>query len=213
MNSNFTIVNKIVLLCAKRNSGKSELLKKLVENEKNLFSTIFVICPTESVNHFYIKSGLVKTENVFENWNEKWAAALIKKMTEINDNKPKSELKQILLILDDAIADVDFRTSPSLKRLFVRSRHIGIGIILTSQYLNSISPLQRNNSDFILCSQMNAKSVDILSEEFLNSTVSKKDFLEIYAKGTKDYGFILINNNSTKGNTLDELFGIMRCKL
>jgi len=213
MDSNFTIVNKIVLLCAKRNSGKSELLKKLVEDEKESFSKIFVICPTECVNHFYSKSGIVSKENIFESWSEKWANELIRKMTQINNDKPKSEMKQVLLILDDCIADVQFRESPTIKRLCVRSRHIGISLLITTQYLNAISPLQRNNSDFILCGQMNAKSVDILCEEFLSSTMSKKEFLDIYANGTKDYGFILINNNSSKTNSKDELFGIMKANL
>ena len=43
----FTILNKTVLLCAKRNSGKSRLLRYLVLCEKNKFDKLFVICPTE----------------------------------------------------------------------------------------------------------------------------------------------------------------------
>ena len=163
----FTIVNKIVLLCAKRNSGKSCLLKRLVEDEKESFKKIFVICPTEKINHFYSKNNLVKQSDIFDNWSEKWGEALIKNMTDINSEKLKEEMKHILLIMDDMIADVNFHSSPSLKKLFVRSRHIGISIIFTSQYLNSISPLQRNNCDFILTSQSNAHSIDILIDEFL----------------------------------------------
>ena len=73
----FTLLHKIVILCAKRNSGKSELLKALVEKEKHKFDTIFVISPTEHANHFYEKSGIVKKENIFQNWSEEWALSLI----------------------------------------------------------------------------------------------------------------------------------------
>jgi ABC-type dipeptide/oligopeptide/nickel transport system ATPase subunit len=51
--NNFTIVNKTVGLVAKRNSGKSCLLKHLVESERHKFSKIFVVCPTEKINRFY----------------------------------------------------------------------------------------------------------------------------------------------------------------
>ena len=37
----FTIKNKIVLICAKRNSGKSIILKSLVMDYREYFETIF----------------------------------------------------------------------------------------------------------------------------------------------------------------------------
>ena len=46
------IKNKLINLIAKRNSGKSYLLRYLVRNQKNEFTKIFVICPTNLVNNF-----------------------------------------------------------------------------------------------------------------------------------------------------------------
>ena len=48
-----TLKNKIIAFCAKRNSGKSQLLRYLLLKSKHLFKKIFVVCPTESVNKFY----------------------------------------------------------------------------------------------------------------------------------------------------------------
>ena len=48
--NNFTIVNKTSALLAKRNSGKSVLLKHFVESERHKFNKIFVICPTEKIS-------------------------------------------------------------------------------------------------------------------------------------------------------------------
>ena len=47
------ILNRCLCLCAKRNSGKSVLLKYIVQANKGLFNLIFVICPSESINKFY----------------------------------------------------------------------------------------------------------------------------------------------------------------
>ena len=41
------IINKCICLCAKRNSGKSVLLKYIVQANKHLFDSIFVICPSD----------------------------------------------------------------------------------------------------------------------------------------------------------------------
>ena len=45
--NNFTIVNKTTALLAKLNSGKSCLLKYLVEEKRHKFNKCFVICPRE----------------------------------------------------------------------------------------------------------------------------------------------------------------------
>ena len=126
--NNFTILNKTVALLAKRNSGKSVLLKYLVESEKHKFSKIFVICPTEKINRFY--SDIVCEECIFDSYDEKWVDKLISKMTEINANKPTKERKNILLILDDCVSDTNFHQSPTIKKLFLRGRHINISLLI-----------------------------------------------------------------------------------
>ena len=52
--NNFTIVNITTELLTTRNSGKSCLLKYLVEAERNKFNKIFVICLTEKLINFIV---------------------------------------------------------------------------------------------------------------------------------------------------------------
>ena len=60
----FTLVDKCSLLVAKRNSGKSRLLRYLVNCEKEEFHKIFVISPTECVNSFY--QGITSKDCIFD---------------------------------------------------------------------------------------------------------------------------------------------------
>ena len=140
--NNFSILNRTTALLAKRNSGKSCLLKYITNAEQHKFNKIYVICPTEKINHFY--SDIVSDECIFDNYNETWVNKLIDKMTELNANKKPNERKNVLLILDDIVSDHNFHQSPTLKKLFIRGRHINIAIILTFQYLNLIPPVARN---------------------------------------------------------------------
>ena len=202
----FTLQNKIVCLIGKRNSGKSQMLRWLVFQERPLFKSIFVICPTETVNHFY--KDLVKSTNIMDSYNEAWVDSLIKKMSELNSGE---EEHHILLILDDCCSDTNFHQSKSFKKLCTRGRHIKISVIITCQYIYQIPPVARNNCDYILASQMNQQGLDLLTSEFLMGTINKKEFIEMYHRNTTNHGFFLINNNCTKNNDdLDEIYGTLK---
>ena len=85
--NNFTIVNKCTGFFARRNSGKSQLLRYLLSNEKHELDKIFVICPTESVNRFY--SDLIPDECIFDKYDDEWVGKLIIKLTECHKNNKK----------------------------------------------------------------------------------------------------------------------------
>ena len=202
----FSIQNKIICFCAKRNSGKSQLLRYLVTCSKNRFSKIFAICPTESVNHFY--SDLIPASNIFPQYKEEWVESLISKMTEINSGKNDKEAKHILLILDDCCSDSNFHQSKTLKKLATRGRHIKIAVMITCQYIYQIPPVIRNNCDYIYVGQMNQQGLKLLTDEFLMGNIDKKESVDLYHNNTNDYNFLVINNNSTTDNNdIKQIYG------
>lgn len=204
----FDILNKTLLVVAKRNSGKSQLIRYMIMLNRHLFDKIFLICPTEIVNGFY--SDIIEKKHIFTNYNEKFIENLIETMTRLNSNKPKDKRQNILLILDDCISDATIKTSKPFELLFTRGRHINISIIFISQYLKAaITPVIRNNIDFCLFSQVNAQGLKLIYEEY-NYNLPKTDFYELFKRATKDYGFLLINNNSVKEGDLDELYGMVK---
>ena len=206
---NFELKNKIVAFVAKRNSGKSQLLRYMLLQSKHLFKKIFVVCPTESVNHFY--SDIIPKENIFDQYSEAWTENLIQKMTQINAGKSDKESAHVLLILDDCCSDTNFHQSKSLKKLATRGRHIKISVMITAQYLFSVPPVFRNNCDTLLVGQMNTQGVQLLMSEFMMGDISSKDFLDLYHSNTSDYGFLVINNNSSSDNSnIDTLYGSIK---
>lgn len=204
----FSLVNTTTILVAKRKSGKSVLLKHLVECERNEFYKIWVICPTESVNGFY--SDIVPKECIFDEYNEEWVESLIQNMTKYHQDKNKKP-KNVLLILDDCVSDVRLASSKSFSKIFTRGRHIHLGIIVTTQYLNLVPPTCRNNADMLFIGQLNTQGIKLLSDEYKSGNVSQKEFEQIYYKNTSDFQFLVINNNSVKDNDdLDEIYGVIK---
>ena len=211
MTIDLNIVNKTISVVAKRNSGKSILIRYLVNQQKHHFSKIFVICPTESINHFY--NTITCEDCIFDEWKEDWADQLIDTLTKTNANQPSNERKNVLIILDDCMSDIDFNQIKSLKKIYTRGRHFNLSIITTCQYLNSLPKICRSNRDILISGQMNLCSIEMLSNEYC-SNLKKKEFILLFNKTTKDYGFLVINNNSVKDNeNLNCIYGQIKTSL
>ena len=83
----FSIRNKTLSVVAKRNSGKSELVKYLIIDaiREKLFNKIFVISSTNCVNHFY--NDFIEPTCIFDSYSEDWVEKLITLMSKKNDKK------------------------------------------------------------------------------------------------------------------------------
>ena len=205
MTIQISLVNKTISVVAKRNSGKSVLIRYLVNQQKKLFSKIFVICPTEKINPFY--NIITRNDCIFDEWKEHWAEELIEKMTNINANKNLKKRKNVLIILDDCMSDIDFNQSKALKKIYTRGRHFNLSIIATCQYLNTLPKICRSNCDILISGQMNLCSIEMLANEYC-CNLSKKEFILLFNRSTKDYGFLVVNNNSVKENDdLNTIYG------
>ena len=117
----------------------------------------------------------------------------------------------VLLVLDDVCSDTYFHHSKTFKQIFTKGRHYKITLIITAQYPYHIPPIARVNCDWFLVGQINTQGLEILCTEFIAGDISKQDFIKMYYKATSNYGFLLINNNSTKSNAdLNSLYGTVK---
>ena len=210
MGFDITPLNKCISIIAKRNSGKSVLIRWLVTKYKRFFSKIFVISPTESISRFY--KDLVPDNCVFNEWDEDWCMKLIQSCEKENANKDKEDRKDVLIIMDDLFADFNSHTSKALKIICSRGRHMNLAAIFIQQYLNSIPPVCRSNSDFILAGATNRASVTLLADTFCTHNLPKEEFYKLYARSIEDYGFMVINNGAGNKDSsdLNHTFGILR---
>ena len=205
MSIEISLLNSTISVVAKRNSGKSILIRYLVNSQKHLFHKIFVICPTERISPFY--NTITKDDCIFDQWNEAWVNELIDSLTKINSNKSTKERKHVLLILDDCMSDIDFNQSMAIKKIHTKGRHFNLGIINTCQYMNSLPKICRSNCDLMITGQMNLCSIEMMASEY-SCNLEKKEFISLYNRCTKDYNFLVINNNSVKENDdLNSIYG------
>ena len=213
----FTLQNKALIVIAKRNSGKSILIKYLVQDaiKHNEFNKIFVISSTNSINFFY--NDIIPANCIFDKYSEDWVNKLIDLMSEKNKGRTiqSDGVYNVLLILDDMASDVLFHTSNSIKKLYSRGRHSFISIICVGQMLHHVSPLMRNNSDWVITGQLNASNIDLLCDEYRVPIIEKREFIKLYKKSTTAYNFFVINNNSvlTDDDKINSYYGTIKAKI
>ena len=200
----FTLLRKTVLLGGKRGSGKKVLARDLLEKEKDRFSAIFLFSPTEKTNKDY--EGLVKPNCIYEKWSDEWC----KKLFEKQQSVPKEKMKDILIVCDDLGSESDLNTHRDFVKVFTRGRHLKISLLFLGQYVSQLPKICRANLDFVLCSQQNAQSIDIMTDEF-NNHLKNDEFRALYKKAIKNFGFFCINNTNVEdADDLNSVYGIVR---
>ena len=213
---NFTLQNKAIICIAKRNSGKSELIKFLVKKsiQNNEFNKIFVFSTTNCVNEFY--NSFICDKCIFQKYSDEWTHRLLDIMTLKNKGKTKQSENpyNILIILDDMASDISMHHSESIKKLYTRGRHSFISIIVLGQQLVHVSPIMRNNSDYVLCGQLNASNIEQLCDSYRVPLIDKQEFIQLYKKLTNNYKFMVINNNTVEDSeNINSFYGWIKAEI
>ena len=91
----FGLKSRAVIIIAKRNSGKSYLLKNLLQYSIKIkeFDKIYCISPTEKINKFY--SDIIQQNCIFDSYSEEWVLSLIEKMSKLNQGKTEQSQNPI----------------------------------------------------------------------------------------------------------------------
>lgn len=133
-----------ILICAKRGSGKTFLLRDLLYPFRNMFKKVYLFAGTAHLQHSIDDDPFffVPKDNIFKNFDENMLLKIIDDNQKIrleNNQRPKREKKnnKVLIILDDLINDPAVTNSKGLKDLATKGRHSDISFILLSQVLTS----------------------------------------------------------------------------
>lgn len=184
------------LIIGKPGYGKTSLLKTMLKEEKILFKKfdyIFILSPSpvEYVDLFLPK------ENISENFNLNW---LFEKIKYIDDNA-KFEYVNVLVILDDFVADIkDNETNIQLKRLLFNRRHLitngMVSVIITSQKFKSIPSIVRAIINHLIFFRLNPSEEDVIKEDCVHDNLDFKSILEFTFDSPKS--FMIYNMTDSK---------------
>ena len=199
-------------------SGKTVLLTNLIlDVYKGCFNRIYVWSPSidldatwRPVKKYVEDNGLYGKDEkcFFDQYVPEELEHVIdtqRKVTQIQKDKGKKKLYQILLVIDDWADDPSFsRNSKLLHSLYTRGRHSLISVITATQKFNALSPIIRINATELMIYRLrNQKDLDIFLEE-VSALFDRKTLLAIYQYATNEpYSFLYVKLTAP---TKDEMF-------
>tara|TARA_R100000541_G_scaffold6380_1_gene13901 strand:+ start:1306 stop:2031 length:726 start_codon:yes stop_codon:yes gene_type:complete len=211
----FDIPMRLIIVGPSMRSGKSTIILNMLLREKfykDKFDgeNIYIVSNNKMDNKIRIlkQEKEVPADN-FMTFSESNLEMIYEKVEEacleaINQNeKPVNSL----IILDDCAFSGDLRAkmAGTLSRIFSNGRHCNLSCIVTAQKYSQLSTTIRTNASGAILFSNSAKEVESMSEDF-NYLESKKDFVKMFRKVTKDRNSFLVVNFSNDDIYLDSNF-------
>lgn len=203
--------NAAITMIAKRGSGKSWLVRDLMEFWKDI-PAIVVISKTEKVNPFYTK--FCPDLYVYENYTPELIAKILERqelIIEKSEKKAKEGKKvdpRLLLIMDDCLADAkSWAKDEGIRQLLMNGRHFHITYILTMQYPLGIPPELRANFDYaFILADTRKNMMKRYYENFAGMFDNVKEFETVLQELTDDHGSMVLNYRSKSAALVDQVF-------
>jgi hypothetical protein len=154
-------------------SGKSYLINDMLTNPKYGYSKvydaerIFIMSPTFESDTSYEKLKKKMKDNP-ENITDKFDEEMILEILDFQKQmKRQKKMRPVLLLVDDLVTSVNAKRQNEMINLYLRGRHWGISIILTSQKYKYVPSGIRLNADcnIFFSNNMNKKELIDISEE------------------------------------------------
>lgn len=188
-----------ITIIGKRGSGKSVLIKALLNAKKHLIPVGVAISGSEDTNGFY--SRMFPRLFVYDKFRTSIIDALHKRQKIAKEYLPNS---WAVLVMDDCMDDVKLFNEPTMIGLFKNSRHWNLLSIFANQYVFDFKPVIRTNIDGVfIFRDANMANRQKIYANFASIIPSFKLFCQMMDEITCDYTCIYIDNRTPSNDWQD----------
>lgn len=200
--------DSVCVYIAKRNSGKSTLIKDTLFHHMDIpIGT--VISESEEENKFFgnfVPSMFIHykySSDLMEN-----VIARQKKIIRAAKNTGEDIDARAFLIMDDCLADkTAWVRDTNIRRIFMNGRHLKLFYLLTMQYPLGIPPDLRTQIDWVfLLRDNNRQNIERFYKYYAGFFPNQQIFEQVYYKLTENYGCMVINNTTRSSRIEDCVF-------
>lgn len=204
--------NPTIIINAKRGSGKSTLVRELM----NYFNVVLkypacVLCSySEKVDPYY--SDFLPPGYIYEDC-QRMLNKVIKRqlnLKSINEKRKKDNKtpfdERILVVMDDCISDAkEWKKSTDLSEIFFNGRHYNITLILVSQDIVAIPPAFRLNIDIVILFNCDIQEeIKKLFQYYAGEFSNVQEFKDTLGAVCQDYGAMIILKRGFKSKNIED---------
>jgi hypothetical protein len=182
----------LTIFSAKRNSGKSYLIRYMLYKAAQDYNDVIVMCPT-SFHSDYPK--FIHKSRLIPRYDEDLLQHIIKRQAAITKT---NKINKVLVILDDCISKANFKSN-IFELIATQGRHYQFSCWITTQHYNKLPPVIRLNCDYMLILGNQTKKVmQTIFDELGGSCDSSDEFSDMVRPRLVDHGCFVVNNLAGK---------------
>lgn len=203
--------DSVCIYVAKRNSGKSTLIKDTLFYHQNI-PVCTVISPSEEESPFF--SNFVPPMFIHYTYTPQLMERVIERqkniISKINQDPITNRNVEpgMVVVMDDCLYDKrTWAKDVNIRRIFMNGRHLKIFYLLTMQYPLGIGPELRSNVDWVFLLRVNnVRDKERLYEYYAGFFPNFQIFEQVFDQLTENYGCMVINNNAKSSKIEDCVF-------
>lgn len=196
--------DKVILLIARRNSGKSQMIADLLYHYRNRVEYGIVMSATEEATGFFNKVCGVPDTFIYGEWNPDTIERLMaKQMNLVKQGTPRN----CFLVLDDMAYDKSVFMSKQMREVVCNGRHMRIFTILTAQFINDVPTYMRANADYVIAFRhAGVQDRERLWKNFYGIIPTFSMFCAVMDKTTENYECLVLDNTTQSNRLTDCIF-------
>lgn len=195
--------DSVVVIIAKRNSGKSFLVKDIMNSKRDIPVGKVVSC-TDHLANFY--NQFIPPMFI----NKEYEPEILDKIFERQDKAIRHNWpnQSCFLIFDDTLSDAGaWKNDKRIKRIFYEGRWFKIFFILTMQEPMGIPGNLRGNIDFtFILRTPSASHRKKIYENYAGMFPNLETFEKVLDACTENYSCLVIDNTTRSNNLNDQVF-------
>ena len=202
-----------VVVIAKRNSGKTVLIKNILHHQKDTKFAL-AISATDKYNKSY-QSIFKDPSMVFDDYSDE-----LIEMTCLRQEQVMRKNEQLasrgqpiynpygVIVLDDILADSKkIFKSKQIRHLFFNGRHINLGVLMAVQYAMDMDRALRSNIDFVFLLKDNNKgNLERYYDNFGGVFENFAQFKATFEYYTENFGMLVFDMNCRSHNVEDVVY-------
>jgi hypothetical protein len=205
------VIDPAVIMIAKRGSGKSWVVRALLEFFKDIPAGI-IIAPTDRMNSFYGK--FFPDTYIHYEYKSEIIENVLKRQQIIiqKEKEKKAQGKKVdpraFIIMDDCLGQKGswVRDKP-IQELLYNGRHYRIMYVLTMQFPLGITPELRSNFDYIfLLAEDYISNQKRIYDHYAGMFPTFDSFRQVFTQLTADFGSMVIVNRGVKNSLFEKVF-------
>jgi hypothetical protein len=201
-----------IVMIAKRGSGKSWVVRAILQHFSRKVPVGIIISPTDRMSSFYA-DFIPDTYIYFKFESETIERLLSRQKNIIKKQKERKKMgketnTRSFIVMDDCLGSKgDWAKDPFISELLFNGRHYHIMYILTMQFPLGIKPELRCNFDYIfLLADDTVSNQKRIFEHYAGAFPNFEAFRQVFIQLTADYGSMVIVNRGVRDNFLEKIY-------